>query len=127
MEQIVKIDGKLYYGKVECHDADDVYSRFRDEYNASVGRVAFKRLSRLGSRKERVHGGGFYFKRERVNPHLHYATVPVRLMGLVCGSYCWMLGSWDLPRTVDDENFEQWFDWAFSKNSGALRKIRLTR
>ena len=121
MEQITKVDGKYFYGHRECYNADDAYRRFRDGYNYSVGRVAFKRLSRLGSRKERIHGYGFVFSGRVDDPGLHHSVVPVRLLGIVSGSYCRMLGQWDIPGSVDESNFDKWFDWAFSSGSGAIR------
>ena len=127
MEQITRKEGKYFYGERECYGVDDAYCHFRDEYNMSVGRIAFKRLSRLGSRKERVHGRGFVFSEEPKDPGLHHSTVPIRLIGLVCGSYCWILGRWDMPWRVDDDNYEQWLDWAFSRNSGALVTSRLKK
>lgn len=124
MEQITKVDGKFYYGIKQCYNADDAYCRFRDSYHDSIGRVAFKRLSRLGSRRERVHGYGFVFRDNGGDPGRYSGTVRVRLLGLLCGSYCRMLGGWDIPGGMDDEQFEPWLDWAFSSGSGALKLYR---
>ena len=124
MEQIIKSGEQYYYGERKCRDADDAYCRFRDEYHAGIGRVAFKRLTRLGSRTERVHGYGFVFEEDPVDPKLHFTVVPTRLMGIIAGAYCRMLGGWDIPWTVDDDNYEQWFDWAFSYGSRAIKLAR---
>lgn len=122
--QITKEDGTFYYGAIRCGDADDAYRRFRDEHNKSVGKCAFKRLNRLGSRVERIHGYGIVFKEQAGNPGFDYKQIPVRLMGLVCGSYGRMLGRWNIPGEVDDDNFDGWFEWVFGKGSGCLRLER---
>jgi hypothetical protein len=125
MEQIVKENGQILYGKQRCTGADDAYCRFRDDYHDALGKRAYERLNRLGQREERIHGYGFVFA------HPVYfggddggACKPVdsRLFGLVEGSYCRGVGAWDIPDYSEDE-FERWFDWAFSRGSGALRLV----
>lgn len=119
MEQIVKKDGRLYYGDQPCRNADDAYCRFRNEYHASLGRRAYHRLNRFGQREERIHDNGFVFEGS-----LGYegdGRADVYILGLMGLSYCRMLGGWSVP--CEDEQFEPWFDWAFSKGSGALRIV----
>lgn len=127
MEQITKNDGKFYYGEKRCYGVDDAYCRFRDEYNASLGRMAWRRLSRLRPRKERVHGYGFVFDGGLPDPGINHGVVRTRYLGFVCGAYSRMLGGWDIPSGVDDDNFDEWFDWAFSSGSGALRLVKTPR
>lgn len=121
MEQIVKRDGRIYYGEQLCRDADDAYCHFRDEYHRSLGKRAYERLNRLGQRTERVHGYGFVFS-EQLDRGGVRVSAPVRLLGIVEGAYCRGFGGWNLPDYTEEE-FEQWFDWAFSKGSGALRLV----
>ncbi len=121
MEQIVRRDGKVFYGKETCRDADDAYCRFREDYHASVGREAFLRLNRLGSRSERIHGFGFSFS-SAVPPFVQGARVSYRILGLVGISYCRIVGGWDIPCDTEDE-FERWLDWALSRGSGVLRLV----
>lgn len=122
MEQIVRKDGRIYYGDWLCSDADGAYRLFRQDYNASIGRAAFLRLNRLGQREERIHGFGFDFARKPAIPAGISGRLVVRDLGLVGISYCKMLGSWDIPCETEDE-FERIFDWAFSRGSGALRTV----
>lgn len=120
MEQIERRGGVYYYGDKRCHNADDAYRCFRDEYNRSVGRAAYRRLSRLGSRKERVHEFGFVFDRDE--PKMGYSNEKLNLilLGLVCGSYCWMSKS--LPMDMSEEEQQRWFDIVLRKGSGLVRK-----
>ena len=117
MEQITKVDGKYYYGKTFCRDISEAYRLFRNDYHRSLGKRVYRRLDKA-PRQERVHGYGFVSSGASWDGDRR--RVPVRLLGLVCGSYCRMLGGWDVPCSTEDE-FEQWFEWAFSKGSGALR------
>lgn len=125
MEQIVRRDGRIYYGEQLCEDADDAYCRFRYDYHRSLGKRAYHRLNRLGQREERVHGYGFVFTHPvyfRRNDGGACKPVNSRLLGLVEGAYCRGVGAWDIP--CDNElEFERWFDWAFSKGSGAIRLV----
>lgn len=125
MEQIVRRDGRIYYGERVCRDADDAYCRFRNEYHESLGKRAYYRLNRIGQRKERIHGYGFVLGEPLRNPEAETGggrRVPVRLLGLVAGSYCRILGGWDIP-DLDEQEFDRWFDWAFSEGSGALMLV----
>lgn len=123
MEQIRKVDGKLYYGEIQCKDADEAYRRFREDYHKSIGRAAYKRLNRLGSRKERMHGSGFVFStKPECPPGIKRKVVPIYIMGIIAGSYCKSLSGQYIPDGTDEE-IDQWIDWAFSKGSGALRVV----
>lgn len=128
VEQIVRRDGRIYYGERPCRDAEEAYELFRNEYHASIGRQAFLRLNRLGQRKERIHGFGFDFaKRIDGSDFCGGGTVFYRLAGKVGISYLRVFGLNDYG-SVPDEEFEQWFDWALSRGSGALKlKRRLKR
>lgn len=121
MEQIIKKDGQIFYGKEKCLDAESAYCKFREDYHASIGRKAFLRLNRLGSRQERIHGFGFSFS-SAVPPFVSDTRVPYRILGLVGISYCRIVGGWDIPCRTEDE-FERWLDWAFSRGSGTLRLV----
>ena len=99
MEQITRVDGRLYYGTKQCMSVDDAYSRFRDDYHRSLGREKSNRLDRLGQRKERIHGFGFVFSGdvsdlERFGGGKRYRC---RLMGL-----------------------DDWLDWIFSRGNKSL-------
>lgn len=123
MEQIERINGILFYGKDQCKDVEELYRRFREDYHRSIGRAAYKRLNRIGSRHERVHESGLIFSERRHNPiGVSERMVPVRFLGLISGAYCKVLCGWDLPEGTEEE-LEQWIDWAFSKGSGALRIV----
>lgn len=122
MAEIVRKDGRIYYGERICADADHAYRLFRDEYHSSIGRKAFLRLNRLGQREERMHGYGFVFAEERTAPVHTFGRIPIRLLGLVGISYCWIFGTGEIHTGTDDE-FEQWLDWALSRGSGALRTV----
>ena len=124
MEQIVRRDGQIFYGRIRCLDADDAYCRFRSDYHASIGRQAFLRLNRLGQRRERVHGFGFDFaKRIGYNDFKRYGTVLYHLAGKMGISYLRVFGINDYV-AVPDEEFERWFDWALSRGSGAMKLKR---
>lgn len=123
MEQIVKRGGVYYYGEVECINADDAYWRWREDYHKWLGRAVYRRLGRIGTRKERVHGWGFVYDREPVLSGVPGELVPTRLLGLIQGSYCRMLGAWDLPGEMGDDEFDGWIEWAFSERTRAVRLI----
>ena len=126
MEQIVKRDGRIYYGDWLCSDADGAYRLFRNEYNASCERSAFLRLNRLGQREERIHGYGFVFSHPLSFKRDDGGTggkTRVRILGLVDISYCRIVGCKDWPDNLSDDEFEKWLDWAFSRGSGALRTV----
>ena len=123
MEQIVRKDGKFYYGSVGCLNADDAYRRFRDDYNKSLGKAYYQRLGRLGGRKERVHGFGFVYDREPVCDYDSGGRIPTRLLGISAGAYCRMLGGWDIPGGMDEDAFWEWFGWVFRKDSGCVSLV----
>ena len=120
MEQIRRIDGKLYYGERECVDIEEVYRRFRDDYNRSIGKAVHLRLDRLGSRKERVHGFGivrpYSYVLQKCGPTV---KVKYRLLGLINLCYWWTV---DI-QSVDEDIFDDWVDYAFTKDSGALMYV----
>ena len=123
MEQIRKTGDCYYYGEVCCDTIEQVYELFRTDFNEKAGRDSFGRLDHLGRRKERIHGFGFDFA-EKVGTETfrRCGKVRYRLLGLVGISYCRMLGRDDCP-ILPDEQFEQWFDYAFSRGSGVLRLV----
>ena len=122
MEQITRRDGVYYFGDRRCIDVEDAYRRFRDEYHESLGRAVYKRLDRIGQRKERIHGFGFDFDCGYGNLSDRYGRTRYRLLGLVDISYCRLVGMWDYPALSDNE-FDGWLDWAFSRNSGGLTMV----
>ena len=130
MEQIVRKDGRIYYGERPCRDAEEAYEWFRDDYHASIGREAFLRLNRLGQRSERIHGFGFDFARrieDNGDEFRRYGTVLYRMAGRIGISYLRVFGLFDYA-SVPDEEFERWFDWALSRGSGAMKlKRRISR
>ena len=120
MEKIIRgKDGRIYYGKHLCADADDAYRLFRRDYHGSLGRVASYRLGRMGQREERIHGFGFCFE----HPVLYESgKTNYRLLGLIGIHYWRIVGCWDWPE-LDDDSFERWFDAAFSEHSGMVRMV----
>lgn len=126
MEQITKRDGVFYYGERRCINADDVYRRFRDGYHASLGRASYRRLGRLGSRKERVHEFGLVF--DRPFPRMDtdkYGKLRLMLFGLVCGSYCWITER--IPQQMSEQEQLDWLEWALAKGSGGVWKTGKAR
>ena len=124
MVQITRDDAGIYhYGDIRYVVADDVYRRWRDDYHASIGRVAFLRLNRLGQRRERVHGRGFVHT-GGYKPGVHGAAVPVRLLGIVNGSYWWLLSGRDIRWDMGDDGWGEWIEAAFSAGSGMTRSVR---
>lgn len=120
MEQITKVNGALYYGTEKCVDIDEVYSRFRDDYNRSVGKAVHLRLDKLGLRKERVHGFGITWKDSCVPEQCGPTTkVKYRLLGLINLCYWWSVD----VSPVDENIFEDWIDYAFTKDSKALMYV----
>lgn len=123
MEQITRHEEDIYYGGQKCTGAEEAYERFRNEYHKSIGREFYHRLDRNPWRGERVHGFGFDFTRRPEFDSSSIGKVDYRILGILCGAYCRMLGIWDLPEGMDDEQFWRWFDAAFSRNSGMLRLV----
>ena len=122
MEQITKIDGEFYYGDRLCTGPEDVYCRFRNDYNAATARAAYRRLSRILRRTERVHEFGFIFSQPADSPGIRCERrVQLTLMGLVCGSYCWMMDCTPLPDMDEDEE-DMWLDGVLQKGSRAVYK-----
>lgn len=123
MEQITRRNGVIYYGEQQCVDIEDAYKRFRRDYHDGLGREVYKRLDRIGRREERIHGFGFIFDKslDFGNDFSGCARVPYR-MALVGMFYCRFIGIEDI-QNVPEDRYEDWFDWAFSKGSGALRLV----
>ena len=122
MEQITRQDGIIYYGSRRCETSDEAYLRFRNDYHKSIGRVSFKRLNRLGSRKERVHGFGFVFKTVPDFSDITPKKIPVYLLGIMAGAYCKCMSGEYIPDGTDEE-IEHWIDWAFCSETKALRLV----
>lgn len=122
MEQITRVDGEFYYGRIHCLDVDDAYSRFRNELHRGVGRDTSKWLSHLLRRTERIHGFGFVFDSSQPAAVCVSKPVRYRIMGLVGISYFRVVGCWDYP-DVDDDTFDAWFDKVFERGSGLLRLV----
>jgi hypothetical protein len=123
MEKIERRDGVIYYGSKKCSSADEAYLLFRSSYHESIGRTAYLRLNRLGSRKERVHGFGFVFDEPRRSQE-DVRRVPMYLLGIVAGAYCRMLDGRYIPDGTD-KDIESWFDRVFEKGSGLTYLIGL--
>ena len=121
MEQITKKDGVFYYGDQKCDNVEDAYLRFRREYHDSIGRKAFRRLDRLGQRRERIHGFGFCFPEDDPIHRLSFSLPRRRceLLGLVGIHYFWMIHLSDLHDLTEKE-FDDYLDWALRKGSKAL-------
>lgn len=126
MEQIVRRDDGVYYGEIRCSSVDEAYGRYRRYYNESVGRLAFRRLNRLGSRVERVHGYGFDFGSEELDGFACYTSgngaVKCHMMGLVCTGYCRMTGLRYMP-DVPEDKFPEYIDWLFETGKGRTRTV----
>ena len=125
MEQIIRKDGRLYYGERVCRDADDAYRRFRRDYNESVGRVAFYRLNRFGSRKDRVRDIGIVCSSKPSCPVQDEVRVPVMHMGMLAGCYCKTIGGYDIPDGVDEDNLLDWVNWVFCHKEKHYRLVGL--
>ena len=125
MEQIIRKDGKIYYGSTECDNADHAYRLFRSDYHESLGRVSSLRLDRFGQRKERIHGFGFCLSGQAslAGQFPESPKTGYRILGIVGVSYCRVVGGWDMPPFVTDENWEDWLFWAFRKGTKALQLI----
>lgn len=116
----------FYYGGEPCGDADGAYERFRDDYHRWLGKRVYRRLNRVGQREERVHEYGFCFAGGIGRPSFYddsFGKLDTRLLGLVCGSYCRMLGGWSVPCGIDEPGFYDLLDWALSSGSGATRLL----
>lgn len=127
MEKIERIDGNIYYGDKLCSSVDAAYVLFRDDYNKSVGKRAYERLSRLGSRTERIHGQGFDFTNEYseylAEQFKGYGRVECIIMGMVGIAYCNMIST-EAAYDLEEDAFWKWVDWVFDKRSHALKMIR---
>lgn len=123
MEKIERRNGQLYYGEKPCHNADEAYALYREDYHKSLGRQVYKQLDRVGQRTERTHGIGYYFSwREQPDSKefLYCKRTRYYVMGLLGISYCYMVGSWDIPEHNTEADFDRWYNWAFDHNSNGL-------
>ena len=129
MEQITRTDGVYYYGNHRCRSVDEVYLLFRTDYHNALGKAVHNRLDRVGQRTERIHGYGFDFS-EGCEPESHgyevYGKTPYWLAGLVGTSYCRMVRLWDMP-PIEEEDFENWSDWVFTRGRKALKMLGKNR
>ena len=126
MEQIVKRDGKIYYGNQMCSDGNDAYCRFRDDYHASLGKEVYKRLN-MPDREERIHGFHIYFSDEALKVLDREFGQPderikYRIMGLVGISYCRGIDGDDCP-DYDEEKYFRWLDWCLSHSGSMMMRI----
>lgn len=126
MEQIIRKNGKLYYGKQICSDGNDAYCRFRDDYHASLGKRVYRRLN-SPEREERIHGFHTYytpeFERRLDEEFLRTVDegnkrIRYYLLGIVQLSYCRMFSGADFP-DYEEERFWRWLDW-FILHAGEL-------
>lgn len=127
VEQISKREGVYYYGEQKCFGPDDAYRKFRDDYHAYLGKAVYRRLNRIGDRRERVHTDGIYFADRGYVEALEgryggYGKVTARMMGLIGVAYCKMVGVWDMP-DIPEEEQDAWYDWLFCHGSGMLRTV----
>lgn len=118
MEQIERRNNALWYGERRCNSADEAYRMFRDDYHRKLGRSVYLRLDRLGQRRERLHSFGFVFEKE---PEIPYCAgeFRCRLLGMLDIGYVRTIGMWDYGK-VDDDVFEDWLDWLFSRGNRHL-------
>lgn len=124
MEQITRKDHTLYYGNYKCESAEEAYERFRTDYNKECGKGTFSRLEKIGKRTERVHGFGFYRSPDYRFPidFSDQRRTDCRLLGIAHTSYCRIVMFDDIPPKGQD-NFWEWFEWAFSRGTNALRLV----
>jgi hypothetical protein len=123
MEKITKRDGRYYYGEDICRDVDDAYEKFRDDYHELLGKQVWRQLDRTGQRMERTHGiGSFHPWREQPDGRefINYRPARYYVLGIVGISYWYKVGSWDFPGIADEEKFDRWLEWAFTKGSRGL-------
>ena len=123
MCKITKVNDEYYYGPSKFKSAEEVYRRFRKDYNNSVGRSAFLMLGRLGQRKERVHGSGLVFTENKRLKEFPETRIKSYMLGLVNGSYCKTIGIWDVPYELNEQNIHDWLDWIFCKGNKAIRVV----
>jgi hypothetical protein len=120
MEQIIRKDGAIYYGRILCKDADDAYVMFREDYHRDLGRAVYRRLDRIGKRTERIHGFGFVRDGELDGSRfVGLQKVRYYVLGLIGIHYFRIMGRWDMEH-ISDEDYEDWLEWAFTKGTKAL-------
>ena len=111
-------DGYLYDGE-SVRTADEVYRKFRAEYNKSLGRVSYGMLGKREHRKERVHGSDLIFSEK--HKFIEYPDIKITayFLGLAYECYCKTVGMWDIPYEIDDT--QSWVDWVFRKGGNTLK------
>ena len=122
-----------------CIDADDAYSRFKEEYHKSLGKRNFRRLD-AKPRTTRITEVGVrfpeWYAKELSEEFGNLPRVPYVIEGLIGTSYCRMFGSDWFPEEVagfDDEKYERFIDWLLcagmhntkqiSRRSGKMKRF----
>jgi len=124
MEQIKRIEGTIYYGNIQCVDADEAYRRFRNDYHKLIGKAVYLRLDKLGRRTERVHGFGISRISNNLYTDFEYKKrARCWLLGLVCQSYWWAI---EVPE-MDDDLFDEWIEYALTKGTKAFQFMGLRK
>lgn len=116
---VTRTDGGYLYDGELIISSDEVYRRFRSEYNKSLGKVSYQMLGKADHRKERVHGSDLIFSEGHIFAEYPEARIKAYMLGLSDGCYCKTVGIWDIPYEIED--FESWFDWAFRKGGNVLK------
>lgn len=128
MAEIIKHDGIYTYRDKDYVSADSVYEAYRYDYHKSLGKAVHNRLDRIGSRKERVHGFGFIFSdsEQGSSQNTYSRSYNCRLLGLMGICYVRTIGVWDYS-DITDEEFDEWFDYVFSRGSGKIRTLGVNK
>jgi len=119
MAEIAKIDGQYYYRGKKFDSAESLYKQFHKDYNAEQGKSAYLFLQRLGQRKERVHGSRIIYTKGFRFRDYPGARIKCYMLSLLCGSYCKMIGVWDIPYEIDDE----WIRWILRDGGKELKVV----
>lgn len=124
MEQIVKKNGQLYYGSLHCNTINDAYNAFRKDYHTMLGKSVYRRLDRLGQRKERLHSYGFVFDDDLQSTELlgikhRYNCYILDKVDL---GYVRTIGCWEYS-DISESDFEKWLDWVYTRGGGRLRTL----
>ena len=120
MAEITKIGGWYYYKNQICHNADEVYLKFRKDYNESQGRNSYKYLQHLVPREERAHDTGIVFSVGCEPRGFPEEKVECYQLGLVEGSYTKILS---VPDYLDEDEAFEWIDWIFRQGGRNLRMV----
>lgn len=124
MEQITKVREAIYYGVRLCHDVDEAYRLFREDFHNSLGKAYYRRLN-IPARIERIHGHKTWMTDSRYEEadrrFSGTGRVPCYILGIIDISYVYTIGLWDIP-DIDEQRFDDYMDWLFSR-TGALRMM----